>query len=298
VRRALVAIAIACGCSGEPPGPLEPKRDFLAVEPGSPQLDFIKIEAVEDSDGAAAIALTGKVAFDEDHTQRLASPIDGRVTSLRVKPGERVKAGAPLVEVTPTRAGDPAARVTLRAPIAGTVVARDLFAGQEVRADAAQPLLTISDLDTVWVIADAWEPDLGLVDEGAAASLRVPAWPGVAFPAVIGHVGDVVDAQRRTIQIRCVAPNRDHRLKPEMLARVELTTRSQRKVVVIPSRAVIDEGEETKVIVAIEGHEFRERTVEVGPEIDGRVRVYGKLAVGEKIVTDGALFLKNEIRKQ
>ena len=60
---------------------------------------------------------------------------------------------------------------------------------------------------------------------------------------------------------------------------------------------VID-GDKTKVLVASEGNTFRPRQVEVGPEIDGAVRVLANLKPGEKIVTDGALFLKHELETQ
>ena len=50
--------------------------------------------------------------------------------------------------------------------------------------------------------------------------------------------------------------------------------------------------------MATEGNIFRARRVEVGPEADGKVRVLGGLTPGEKIVTDGAIFLKREIESQ
>jgi cobalt-zinc-cadmium efflux system membrane fusion protein len=63
----------------------------------------------------------------------------------------------------------------------------------------------------------------------------------------------------------------------------------------IPSKAVLTDGDTSKVIVATEGQVFRTRKVDVGPELDGKVRVLGGLQPGERIVTDGAIFLKKEI---
>ena len=73
---------------------------------------------------------------------------------------------------------DPAVNAALRAQIAGVVVERNVLVGQEVRADQATPLLTISSLDTVWVLADAYEQDLGLVAEGDTVTIQVPGLPG------------------------------------------------------------------------------------------------------------------------
>src|SRR5262249_33468562 len=83
-------------------------------------------------------------------------------------------------------ASDPAVRVSLHAQIGGTVVERNALVGQEVRADAPQPLLTITSLDTVWVLADVYEQDLALVRVGASVRVRVPAYPGETFAGKVG----------------------------------------------------------------------------------------------------------------
>src|SRR6185503_19284380 len=75
----------------------------------------------------------------------------------------------------------PGLSASLRAQIAGTVVERNTFVGQEVRADAVSALLTITNLDVVWVLADVYEQDLGLVAPGASVSIRVPAYPSETF---------------------------------------------------------------------------------------------------------------------
>ncbi|HJZ84693.1 MAG TPA: efflux RND transporter periplasmic adaptor subunit [Polyangia bacterium] len=359
----LGVLALACN-EKNPAGEAqasEHQKDFIKLEPGSPRLDFIKIEPVRESDAASVVSLTGRVTFDEDHTQRVASPIDGRVLRLLVSPGDKVRAGQSLVELSSPQVGqlqadalkaqhdfevaqktidrvhklqsdgavsdkevaqaeaefkksradvgrtaaqlralgisasDPAVRVSLHAQIAGTVVERSALVGQEVRADQAQALMTITSLDVVWVQADVYEQDLALLQPGAQVTVHVPAYPGESFAGKIVHIGDVVDAQTRTVKLRCVAPNPEHKLKPEMFAKVELKDVSGRKLVVIPARAVLSDGQKTKVVVATEGNVFKVREIEVGPEVDGVVRVLAKLRPGEKIVTDGALFLKHEI---
>jgi len=362
---ALLALGALTGCSSH--GSVseaqasERQRDFIKIEPGSGRRDFVKVETVRESDAAAAASLTGRVGFDEDRTQRVASPIDGRVQALLVQPGDRVRAGQPLIELTSPQVGllqadaikaqhelevaqksvervhklqadaavsekevaqaeadfkkaraevgrtsaqlralgisatDPAVRVALHAQIAGTVVERSVLVGQEVRADQAQALLTISNLDEVWVLADVYEQDLALVQPGAEVSVRVPAYPGEGFPGKVGHVGDVVDAQTRTVKVRCLVPNPGRRLKPEMFAKIDLQAAAGRRVLVIPARAILSDGQRTKVVVATEGNQFKMRAVELGPEVEGQVRVLHGIAPGEKIVTEGALFLKHEI---
>lgn len=361
----MVAILLlGCAKSKDEPAPAEANersRDFVKIDPGSPRLDFLKIETVKAASGAAKVNLPGRVSFDEDRTQRVASPIDGRAIALLVKVGDKVKAGQALLELSSPHVGelqadaqkavsdlnvseksvervhklkadgaisekevaqvegdykkarsdfaraaaqlkalgisasDPAVNVALRAQLPGVVVDRNVLAGQEVRADAALPLLTISNLDTVWVVADVYEQDLSMVEEGAAVTIRVPAYPDATFSGTVKHVGDVVDPVSRTVKVRCATNNPEHRLKPEMFASVDIETRNPKKVVEVPAQAILNDGDKTMVIVATEGNVFRSRRVQIGPELDGTVRVVSGLSPGEKVVTSGAIFMKQEL---
>jgi cobalt-zinc-cadmium efflux system membrane fusion protein len=365
---ALVAGAAAgCGKShGEEGGDnsQERVRDFIRYDPGHAPRDFIKIETVQETAGSTSVTLPGRVTFDEDRTQRVASPIDGRATAILVKLGDKVRAGQPLIQLSSPNVGqlqadaqkamsdltvaqkaidrvhklqadgavaekevsqaegdfrkarsdfaratvqlralgvsptDPAVNAALRAQIGGIVVERNVLVGQEVRADQATPLLTVSSLDTVWVLADAYEQDLSLVSEGDAVSIRVLAYPGETFAGKVTHIGDVVDPATRTVKIRCVADNPGHRLKPEMFAKVDVRNITGRKFMTVPAKAVLSDGDKSVVIVATEGNVFRTRRVDAGPEVEGQVRILGGLVPGEKIVTDGAIFMKREIESQ
>jgi membrane fusion protein, heavy metal efflux system len=369
---AAAALALAPACSkghGEESAEKsenagEATKDFVRFNPGSAPLDFIKVEAVAETSGATSVTLPGRVSFDEDHTQRVASPIDGRAVSILAKLGDKVRAGQPLIELSSPNVGqlqadaqksmsdlalaekalervhklqgegavaekdvaqsendfrkakadsgrttaqlkslgvsptDPAVNVALRAQIPGIVVERNVLVGQEVRADQASPLITITSLDTVWVMADAYEQDLSLVAEGDTVTIRVPAYPAETFMGKVGHIGEVVDSTTRTVKIRCLADNKAHKLKPEMFAKVDVLNAAGHKLILVPAQAVLNDGDKSIVIVASEGNVFRARRVEVGPENDGKVRLLSGLRPGEKIVTDGAIFMKREIDTQ
>jgi cobalt-zinc-cadmium efflux system membrane fusion protein len=368
MKQLLLVALLASACNDKNAGNAQAAenghKDFLQIEPNSPRMQFIKVEAVQETSAGTQVNLPGKVGFDEDHTQRVATPIDGRVTSLLVKVGDKVKASQALLELTSPQVGqmqadalksqhdldiaqkaldrsnklkpegavsdkdaaqaeadykkaradvartaaqlkalgigatDPAVRVALRAQIGGTVVDRPVLVGQEVRADQANPLLTITSLEVVWVQADVYEQDLALVQPGATVTATVPAYPDEKFEGKVGNVGEVVDPQTRTVKVRCVIPNPDHKLKPEMFAKVIITDTGDHKRLMIPAKAVLSDGEKSKVVLALEDRKFKTRVIKVGPESDGQVRVLDGLRVGEKIVTDGALFLKQEIEEQ
>jgi cobalt-zinc-cadmium efflux system membrane fusion protein len=203
------------------------------------------------------------------------------------------RAGAQLRSIG-ISASDPAVAVSIRAQIAGTVVERNVLVGQEVRADATIPLMTVTNLETLWVIADVYEQDLGLITSGATVSVTVPAYPGETFPGTVARLGDVVDPTSRTVKLRCVLPNPEGKLKPEMFAKIAIAETSGKQVIVIPAKSVLNEAGKFRVIV-VENNTFRPAFVEVGPESNGKVRVLSGLKPGDRVVTDGALFLKHDI---
>jgi cobalt-zinc-cadmium efflux system membrane fusion protein len=354
---------VACGHRGSAEGgqASAATRESIQIDKASPRMQFVKVQQVEESDAAGTVMLPGRVAFDEEHTQRVSSPLDGRATALLVKLGDKVRVGQPLVTLSSPEVGqlqadaqkaqqdmmiaqrtvdrahklkvdgavsekdmaqaeadlkkatteaaratahlsslgvsaaDPTVGASVSARVAGTVVERNVLVGQEIRADATVPLLTISNLETVWVLADVYEQDLALVQTGAKVGVRVPAYPNEVFPGTIDHLGDVVDPASRTVKLRCTVPNAGLRLKPEMFAKVELTSSAGNKVIVIPSRAVLNDSEHSRVVSVSNENVFSMRVVEVGAESGGKVRVLTGLAPGDKIVTEGALFVKNEI---
>jgi cobalt-zinc-cadmium efflux system membrane fusion protein len=97
------------------------------------------------------------------------------------------------------------------------------------------------------------------------------------------------------VKIRCVVDNPGHRLKPEMFAKMDVETPAGNKLITVPARALLNDGDKSMVVVASEGNVFRTRTVQIGPEVDSNVRIISGLTAGEKIVTSGAIFMKQEI---
>jgi multidrug efflux pump subunit AcrA (membrane-fusion protein) len=94
--------------------------------------------------------------------------------------------------------------------------------------------------------------------------------------------------------VRLSVDNKDGRLKPEMFARVSLLQKTE-PVMSLPTQAVLSDGEKSQVITVTDDGHFKPQPVEVGVERDGRVRILGGLNPGDKVVVEGALFVKNEL---
>jgi cobalt-zinc-cadmium efflux system membrane fusion protein len=185
--------------------------------------------------------------------------------------------------------------VPVVAPFAGTVIERLATEGAPVTPGT--PLLLISDLSRVWVIAEIDEALVGRVVTGREVTIRVPAYPGESFTGRLTTVGDVVNPTTRRVTLRIEAENADRRLKPQMYVTALLGASTPRRVLVVPARAVQAMEGETVVFVRTGVDRFVRRSVTTGPEIDGEVEIVSGLNEGDVVATAGAFLLKSQLLK-
>jgi cobalt-zinc-cadmium efflux system membrane fusion protein len=189
---------------------------------------------------------------------------------------------------------------TLRAPIEGLVVARSVNPGAEVQGQyaggSAVELFTVGELDRVWVVADAFEMDLGKLRVGAPVSIRVVAYPEKLFEGRVDWISDTLDPAARTARVRCAVANPARLLKPEMYATVNIAVDGDRALAVARN-AVLRMGEQTVVFVyggdlTGGGARFSRRVVAVNDD-DGEdyLPIVRGLAAGDRVVTSGAILL-------
>src|SRR5215831_1734556 len=187
-------------------------------------------------------------------------------------------------------------RVTLRAPIGGTIVDRKVGPGQYVKADTPDPLFLISDLSTLWVLVDVYESDVAAIHLNMPVEVTVSAYPEKVFPARISFISPTVDPTTRTLRVRCLVPNPNGLLKPDMFATIKIGAAGKQPLATVPASAVVVEGNESLVFVADNTGHFRRRPVQLGKEVEGGFIVDSGVRPGEVIATRGALLL-NELSK-
>jgi cobalt-zinc-cadmium efflux system membrane fusion protein len=185
-------------------------------------------------------------------------------------------------------------RFELKSPLTGVVVERMVTPGQSVGGDANQVLFTVADLDMLQVVADVYERDLALVKEGQFAKVKVEAYPDVDFPATVAAVGDVVDPASRTIKLRAWVNNQDHRLKPEMFARLHIQVGDATRILVVPKEAVLESDGKQFVFVVEEPTRYVKHEVKVSNFAPDQMRVLEGLTPGQRIVTKGAVLIKGQ----
>ena len=187
--------------------------------------------------------------------------------------------------------GDGNGAYTLRSPLAGVVVERNVNPGMEFRPEqAAAPLFVITDPSSLWLQLDASEADLGNLKPGEVFAIESKQYPGERFKGVIRHVADFVDPVSRTIKVRGEVANADRRLKGEMFVQglVELPALP---VLRVPAAAVFLLGNQRSVFVEEGPGRYRRQLVEAGGEREGWIAVQSGLKEGEKVVIEGNLHL-------
>src|SRR5262245_61212109 len=253
----------------------------------------IKTEPVVIGDIETALKAAGRVTENANKTAKVSSTLEGRLIKVSVDLNDTVKPGDVLGLVqTPELLGKP---LELKASITGVIIERNASIGELVGKD--KEIFTISDPTDLWVIAEIKERDIGAVKVGQDASFNVIAYPGERFHGKVVRVGNVVEAQSRTLEVRIEVQNREGKLKPGMFADVEIITDVMQDVTVISDAALQTDEDEQIVFVSLGDLKFEKRVVKLGLERGGRVQVLEGVKEGEKVVTEGSFILKSEMLK-
>ena len=202
------------------------------------------------------------LGIPEDRAQRLASPADV-VTTFDVK-----------------------------APIAGVITKRNANPGLNI--DLATALFTVTDLSTVWVIADLYERDFASVGVGSPATITTTAYPGMELRGRVDYIDQQVQPDTRTAKLRAEVPNGGNRLRFGMFVDASIGARAPRPVVMVPKGAVQILGTQSVVYVSTAPGRFVQRDVTVGDTMGNEVAISSGVEPGDAVVTEGAFFLRSE----
>ncbi len=184
---------------------------------------------------------------------------------------------------------------SLKAPLSGIISERQVSAGSEVRPDAPNPLFVITDPQHLWVLIDLPERQLGKVKVGQPVFIEVDAYPEDIFYGRVTVVGETLDPLTRRVQVRCYVNNPDHKLKPEMYARVTPDVDSEARLPRIPNSALFTQGVSSYVFVEQSPGVLQRRKVELALQDHDYAYVKQGLNANDRVVTTGALLLNSEL---
>ena len=181
--------------------------------------------------------------------------------------------------------------LNITAPMAGTVTALNAAAGANLN-DANAVLMTVSNLDAVWVTVNVPENLVSAVAPGQNAVVSLAAYPGRSFSGKVAFVSAVLDADSRRARARIVFANPEGLFKPNMYATAVLGVPQSRQPQV-PASALLMNNDSVSVFVEAAPWTFVRRAVEPGREDGDNVRIRNGLAAGERVVVRGGVLLND-----
>jgi membrane fusion protein, heavy metal efflux system len=366
---AVLTLALA-GCSADKSASEMTSYSSKQAKGGTPglftipagQMSHVQVVTVEPSNLPRVLRLTGAVSYNAFNTTPVITQVGGPVSRLLAVPGQRVKKGQSLLEVSSPdysllfasylkardtfrvadknydRAKDlyehhaiaerdllsaesdriqaqadlnasllglkilgipkpedlersPTSEIPLHAPIGGEVVERDVAPGQLLQAGVTQAFI-ISDMSSVWVLANIYQSDLADVKVGDQVTVQTDSYPD-AFHGKISFISPALDPNTRTLQARIVVDNPGEKLKNNMYVTATVNAGSTRNAIAVPDAAVLrDDENQPFLYVATGSNQFGRRPVDIGPSQGGQTQITKGLAPGEKVVGNGAVFLQ------
>lgn len=327
------------------------------------QMSHVQVVTVAPTKLTRTLRLTGSVEYNAFETTPVVSQVGGPVTRILVVPGDHVKQGQPMLEVSSpdysqlldtylkaadasrladrnyaraqdlyqhqalaerdlqqaesdrdqARADlnaaeqglkilgvkDPAnlskgpatANIPVLAPISGEVVERQVSPGQVLQAGQTQAF-TISNMATVWVVANVYQADLAYVHTGDNVVVQTDAYPDT-FHGKISYISPALDPNTRTLQARVVVDNKGEKLKRDMYCSVIVTAGTVNNAIAVPDAAVLRDDENLPFVYVESGtNQFGRRAVRIGESTSGETQVLSGLSAGDKVVGNGSLFLQ------
>ena len=195
----------------------------------------------------------------------------------------------------PAKQGHSITHSVLKAPFSGVITSFHVVEGEVV--EPSTELLAITDMSSLWVLADVFEKDLAHIRPGKAVQVRVASYPGKVFQGRITYVTDALDPKTRTAKARCHVQNVGGLLKLEMFATVEMPVERTIPVLAVPDSSIQQLNGRPVVFVRVSETDFQKREVQTGIASGGFTEIRSGLEAGEPVVTSGSFVVKTEFLK-
>ncbi|MFP5354158.1 MAG: efflux RND transporter periplasmic adaptor subunit [Gemmatimonadota bacterium] len=182
--------------------------------------------------------------------------------------------------------------MTLRAPVSGVVVQKNVLAGQRVMA--GEMLYQVADLSTVWLEGEVFERDLAAVHVGQSVTAEFDAFPGEARTGRISYLYPTLNPDTRTARVRVALANPGLRLKPGMYGTIRIASRNVRAGLLVPRSAVLATGERQMVFVRRPDGKLEPRAVVTGLSNDDQTQILSGVALGDTVVRSATFLVDAE----
>jgi HlyD family secretion protein len=203
---------------------------------------------------------------------------------------DMARAQVKLAEAAVELANTQMEETTIRAPFDGVVAELYITEGSMAGPQAPAALFVSKQVEVVFNIE---ESRISQVKEGQNAALRVAAYPGQDFPAVVTSVAPVADADSHTFMVKVTPIDDEYLLRSGMFADLSLLVEEKQATLLVPRAAVTELNGQEAVYVIKDDATVEQRAVTTGLEEDDQVEILSGLTAGQRVVIAGQASLQD-----
>jgi membrane fusion protein, heavy metal efflux system len=181
--------------------------------------------------------------------------------------------------------------LAMKAAVSGSVIDLQAAPGAFVN-DPTAAMMTIANLDTIWVTANVPEKDVSFVFAGQTVKVTFRSYPDDVFTGKVLFVSDVVEPDSRRNKVRIAFDNPDKILKPNMFADARFEAPTVPRLMV-PTAALLMTNDTTSVFVEVSDWAFERRNIEIAYQEGAAVAIKSGLRAGDRVVVKGAVRLND-----
>lgn len=181
------------------------------------------------------------------------------------------------------------------APISGFITTKQININELLRLNEESPLFSIANINEVWAVAYVNESNIAYIKEGYDVNVNTLAFPNLPYKGKIEKIYNVIDANTKSMKFRVRIPNSDFKLKPDMNCTVSVNYTENKKMIVVPSVAVIFDKNKYWVMVFKDRNNIETRQVEIYRQLGGTSYVLSGLSEGETIISNNSLLVYDAI---
>ncbi|KFF23936.1 efflux RND transporter periplasmic adaptor subunit [Chryseobacterium vrystaatense] len=177
----------------------------------------------------------------------------------------------------------------VKAPISGEIISSKIVTGQYLKEDS-EPVVTVAELSKVWITGSVKEKDIRFISQGDPVSVKVNTYPDMEITGKVYHISELVDEDTRSIKVLIQCDNPQRKLKPGMFAAITYSAGTE-KAVVIPSGALMQQGDQQYTWIKTGVSSFTKRIVIPGNTSEKKVRIRSGLQPGDIIMVQGGIYM-------
>ena len=177
------------------------------------------------------------------------------------------------------------------APISGFIIQKNINEDMQLRSDRTDNIFDIAQIENVWAIANINETDISEIKLGVDADVTTLSYADRVYHGKVDKIFNIIDPETKAMKVRIILDNKDYSLKPEMRASISINFTEDKKMMAIPSDAVIFDKSKNFVMIMHDRNNIESRAVEVYRQLGGTTYIASGLKEGESVITHNQLLI-------